>query len=256
MCAGKLDEGCVGSDIGPSGSYLRSELTAHGDNRRHRQRGGFPGPDCVASEPPEQGATCAGQSDPPKTGREPKQQSPAAVVLAPGKQQPFQIEAPRVVDRLPQHGKPLFIVVGRRVLRSIGEIRVEDDQKPDREAICKKVGHRRVRNCTAEAEAYDNGESLRLPSGDVPRNPTAGFRQAAEYVTCRVELRRLDSALVYAEDIWDIEPYNRCSEIMDRFGITCCVTESLPNYNSAMAFAHRHPGRVFTAGYGSCGIRC
>jgi hypothetical protein len=57
-------------------------------------------------------------------------------------------------------------------------------------------------------------------------------------------------ALVYAEDIWDIEPYNRCSEIMDQFGITCCVTESLPNYNSAMAFAHRHPGRVFTAGYG------
>jgi hypothetical protein len=132
MCAGKLDEGCVGSDIGPSGSYLRSKLTAHGDYRRHRQRGGLPGPDRVASEPPEQEATCAGQSDAPEAADEPEQQSPSAVVLTPGEQQPFQTEAPRVV--VDRH------VPRRRVLRSVGEIRVEDDQKPDREAICEKVG--------------------------------------------------------------------------------------------------------------------
>jgi hypothetical protein len=53
---------------------------------------------------------------------------------------------------------------------------------------------------------------------------TTEFKTDLFRMRMRPSVRQTDGrpALVYAEDIWDIEPYNRCSEIMDQFGITCC----------------------------------
>jgi hypothetical protein len=63
---------------------------------------------------------------------------------------------------------------------------------------------------------------------------------------------RLDSghmAIVHAEEIYDDDPFARCDELMDSFGISVCVLEQLPNFNDAHRFAKRHEGRVFLVNY-------
>jgi len=60
--------------------------------------------------------------------------------------------------------------------------------------------------------------------------------------------RRLDDgrqALVHAELVYDADPFQRCSALMEAFGVYACVVEINPNYNDAKRFANRHPGRVF-----------
>jgi len=58
-------------------------------------------------------------------------------------------------------------------------------------------------------------------------------------------------AVVHCEEVYDSDPFLRCSELMDLYGVRVCVVEQLPNFNDAMRFANRHPGRVFLAnGYG------
>jgi hypothetical protein len=56
-------------------------------------------------------------------------------------------------------------------------------------------------------------------------------------------------AVVHVEAVFDIDPFNRCDELMEQFGVNICVVEQLPNVNDARKFAVRHPGRVFLAGY-------
>jgi len=47
----------------------------------------------------------------------------------------------------------------------------------------------------------------------------------------------------------EASPFDRCDELMEQYGISVCVVETLPNYNDAKRFANRHPGKVFLAGY-------
>lgn len=56
-------------------------------------------------------------------------------------------------------------------------------------------------------------------------------------------------AIVHAEEIYALDPFARCDELMHDFRISVCVLETLPNYNDAKRFANRHPGKVFLAGY-------
>lgn len=56
-------------------------------------------------------------------------------------------------------------------------------------------------------------------------------------------------AVVWVEAVFDADPFQRCSEMMDDFGVALCVVEQLPNVNDARRFAARHKGRVFLAGY-------
>ncbi|WP_431860183.1 phage terminase large subunit family protein [Azospirillum sp.] len=56
-------------------------------------------------------------------------------------------------------------------------------------------------------------------------------------------------AVVHVEAVFDNDPFARCSELMDKFGVVVCVVEQLPNVNDARRFANRHKGRVFLAGY-------
>lgn len=52
-------------------------------------------------------------------------------------------------------------------------------------------------------------------------------------------------AVVHVEVIYDENPFARCDELMELYGVRVCVVEQLPNFNDAMRFANRHPRRVF-----------
>jgi hypothetical protein len=52
-------------------------------------------------------------------------------------------------------------------------------------------------------------------------------------------------ATVHVEMIYSADPFARCDELMEAFGVAVCVVEINPNYNDAKRFANRHRGRVF-----------
>lgn len=52
-------------------------------------------------------------------------------------------------------------------------------------------------------------------------------------------------ATIHVEEIYSADPFARCDELMESFGVAVCVVEINPNYNDAKRFAHRHAGRVF-----------
>ncbi len=63
---------------------------------------------------------------------------------------------------------------------------------------------------------------------------------------------RLDDgrqAVIHVEAIYNNDPFKRCDELMQSYGVAVCIVETLPNYNDAKRFAGRHRGRVFLAGY-------
>jgi hypothetical protein len=57
-------------------------------------------------------------------------------------------------------------------------------------------------------------------------------------------------AVIHVEEIYSADPFARCDELMETYGVSICVVETLPNYNDAHRFATRFPGRVFLAQYG------
>lgn len=52
-------------------------------------------------------------------------------------------------------------------------------------------------------------------------------------------------ATIHVEEVYGADPFARCDEMMEQYGIAVCVLEINPNYNEAKRFANRHPGRVF-----------
>lgn len=52
-------------------------------------------------------------------------------------------------------------------------------------------------------------------------------------------------AVVHVEEVYSADPFGRCDELMEAFGIAVAVVEINPNYNDAKKFANRFPGRVF-----------
>lgn len=52
-------------------------------------------------------------------------------------------------------------------------------------------------------------------------------------------------ATVHVEEIYSADPFARCDELMEAFGIAVAVVEINPNYNEAKRFANRWRGRVF-----------
>ncbi len=56
-------------------------------------------------------------------------------------------------------------------------------------------------------------------------------------------------AVIHVEAIFDEDPFEKCSVLMDQYGVSICVVEQLPNVNDARRFANKHRGRVFLAGY-------
>lgn len=56
-------------------------------------------------------------------------------------------------------------------------------------------------------------------------------------------------AVIHLEYIYDADPFQRTSALVELYGVQCCVVETLPNYNDAKRFASRHRGKVFLAHY-------
>lgn len=52
-------------------------------------------------------------------------------------------------------------------------------------------------------------------------------------------------ATIHVEEVYSEDPFGRCSELMEQFGVQCCVVEINPNYNDAKRFANKHKGKVF-----------
>lgn len=83
------------------------------------------------------------------------------------------------------------------------------------------------------------------------RNTFAGIDQMGNFnvFICKERLADGRQAVIHLEYIFSEDPFKRCSELMDQYGVQVCVVETLPNYNDAKAFAKRHFGKVFLAGY-------
>lgn len=52
-------------------------------------------------------------------------------------------------------------------------------------------------------------------------------------------------AVVHVEMIYSEDPFARCDDLMEAYGVAVCALEINPNYNDAKRFAGRHRGRVF-----------
>jgi hypothetical protein len=78
-----------------------------------------------------------------------------------------------------------------------------------------------------------------------------GIDQMGSFNAVIVKERMPDGrqAVVHVEAVFNDDPFERCAEIMNQYGVQCCVVEQLPNVNDARRFANRFPGRVFLAGY-------
>ncbi|MGL4459878.1 MAG: phage terminase large subunit family protein, partial [Plesiomonas shigelloides] len=85
------------------------------------------------------------------------------------------------------------------------------------------------------------------------RGTFMGIDQMGQFNVAVLKERLPDGrqAVVHIEYIYSPDPFARCSELMNVYGVQCCVVEMLPNYNDAKRFANNHPGKVFLAGYGN-----
>jgi len=103
-------------------------------------------------------------------------------------------------------------------------------------------------HCLAAAE---EGMRLGLRWENAGRDTFCGIDQMGSFNAVIVKKRLPDGrqATVHVEAVFDLDPFERCAEMMDQFGVSVCVVEQLPNVNDARRFANRFPGRVFLAGY-------
>lgn len=83
------------------------------------------------------------------------------------------------------------------------------------------------------------------------RDTFMGIDQMGNFNVVIIKERLSDGrqATIHVEEITSSDPFERCSELMDQYGVAVCCVETLPNYNDAHRFANRHQGRVFLAGY-------
>lgn len=102
-------------------------------------------------------------------------------------------------------------------------------------------------------ECVVEGQRLGVEWKTRARNTFMGLDQMGFYNVAIIKERLPtgQQAVIHLEYIFTNDPFLRCSELMDIYGVQCCVVETLPNYNDAKRFAQRHPGKVFLAGYGN-----
>ncbi len=77
-----------------------------------------------------------------------------------------------------------------------------------------------------------------------------GIDQMGAFNVAIIKARLPDGrqAVVHVEAIYDDDPFARCDELMEQYGVVVCVVETLPNYNDAKRFAGRHLRKVFLVG--------
>ena len=84
------------------------------------------------------------------------------------------------------------------------------------------------------------------------RNTCMGIDQMGAFNVVIIKERLADGrqSVIHVEEIYSDDPFGRCDELMDAYGVQVCAVETLPNYNDAHRFAARHLGKVFLASYG------
>lgn len=103
-------------------------------------------------------------------------------------------------------------------------------------------------HCLAAAEA---GMRMGLKWKTTGRSSYMGIDQMGSFNAVIIKERLPDGrqATIHVEAVFDLDPFERCAQMMDQFNVAVCVVEQLPNVNDARQFANRFPGRVFLAGY-------
>lgn len=87
-----------------------------------------------------------------------------------------------------------------------------------------------------------------------------GIDQGAGYIMCviadfnkdktRKRLRHVEIIEINNKHYSQYEdPFHRADELMREFNVNICVTDAMPNVNSALNFAQRHPRKVFLGYY-------
>lgn len=79
------------------------------------------------------------------------------------------------------------------------------------------------------------------------RGAFMGIDQMGQFNVVVVKERLADGrqACIHVEEVYSEDPFGRCSELMEAYGVAVCVVEINPNYNDAKRFANRHNGKVF-----------
>jgi hypothetical protein len=78
-----------------------------------------------------------------------------------------------------------------------------------------------------------------------------GVDQMGGYNAVIIKRRLPDNrqAVVHVEAVFDINPFERCGQLMRDFGVSMCCVEQLPNVNDARRFANEFRGRVYLGWY-------
>lgn len=115
-----------------------------------------------------------------------------------------------------------------------------------------------MKNCVEHGKLIVNEDGTRgIRWKKRARGTFMGIDQMMQFNVVIIKERLPDGrqAVVHAELIYAAEPFERCSELMEQYGVAVAVVEINPNANSAQAFAVRHPGRVFICnGFGELPI--
>lgn len=101
-----------------------------------------------------------------------------------------------------------------------------------------------LEHCYAAAKA---GMAAGVKWKDRARGTFMGIDQIGNFNVVVIKERLEDGrqAVIHVEEIYSEDPFGRCDELMEAYGVQCCVVEINPNYNDAKKFANRHKGRVF-----------
>ncbi len=91
------------------------------------------------------------------------------------------------------------------------------------------------------------GKEMGLQWKTRARGTFMGIDQMGNFNVVVIKERLPDGrqAIVHMEEVYSDDPFARCDELMDAYGVQCCVVEINPNYNDAKRFANRHRGKVF-----------
>jgi hypothetical protein len=97
------------------------------------------------------------------------------------------------------------------------------------------------------ANCVEAGKAAGIVWKQRARGTFMGIDQMGNYNVVVIKERLPDGrqAVIHVEEVYSTDPFARCDELMEAFGIAVAVVEINPNYNEAKRFANRFPGRVF-----------
>lgn len=105
-----------------------------------------------------------------------------------------------------------------------------------------------MKRCVEQGRLVVNADgSVGLRWRKRARHTFMGIDQMGQFNVVVIKERLPDGrqAVVHLEEVYSEDPFARCDQLMEDYGVQACVVEINPNYNEAKRFAGRHRGRVF-----------